>query len=186
MKKIVTMIVANIAIFVLCTVFVVNITPQADETVTVELKDGIVELTAEEWRKLNASGIDLAAIQTIAQLQAILAAPAVEELPPLVAGVPVCSFTQDQLDDLLTKLNELYNNIFTMAQIIQNAPQKSPNTDLEALMLNSNMPQNVSRTCQAMLDRIDYLNRICIVMVSHILYAIPPSAERNALEKTLV
>ncbi len=202
-KNVVTLLLATFCIAASCLFYVLNISSQQATPPPIVTTESVADARLTESMDLQSSA-DLAALGRLmeqginpfgywdegegAELRAEQrGAPPARELAVVVDDPTIiCTFNQNELDDLLTQLNELFNNMFIVAQAVLGAGVTLQNDDLATLLLNANTPQDVSRTRKVLLEKIDYLRRLSIVLANDIFTVIPPSAEQSAREEAVV
>jgi hypothetical protein len=87
-----------------------------------------------------------------------------------------CTLSQDTLETWLNKINDIFNNTITMASLMRGVsdnPHTSKYPDITALLENNVMPQDISRTCKALQERIDYLAQLTTALAKNMYTAIP-------------
>lgn len=200
-KNLITLVIISLSIVALCVIDVIHLQSQQPEPIVSSESVADEHLTANiNWDnsedlasmgRLIEEGInpfgywDEGESHALEQQEAG-EAPARERAVQANDPSIVCAFNQVELDDLLTKMNELFNNIFIVAQAIADAGVTLPNTELAVLLLNANTPQDVGRTCRVLVEKVDYLQRLSIVLANDIFTVIPPSAEQSAREEAVV
>ena len=183
MKKLITLVFMSMTTVVLCLLFSINIRSQESSYIANEYNNIII---APETEQPIPYGTDGYGPEIVGDMPPPLVDtktnPVIEVLPSITPETVVCGLNQETLDNVLTDLNELFGNMMTFSQIIIGTPGFKPTDGLTNLLINNNMPQDVSRTCKVLIERINYLQRLSIELNNNITYALkPPSAEQSAL-----
>lgn len=111
----------------------------------------------------------------------------VQQIDPTVGPAPNgCQLTQENVDDLLLQITNILNNTLNMAQIMLGVTNTAPEPllgQLANLLLNQHMPQDDSRTCKAIKEKITYLEQLTTLLDKFILYTLPSDAGAIVLNK---
>jgi hypothetical protein len=87
-----------------------------------------------------------------------------------------CTIDQETLESWLNNLNVIFNNAVTIASLMQGVSD-NPHTvkfpDITALLQNNVMPQDISRTCKSLQERINYLAQLTTALAKNMYTAIP-------------
>lgn len=94
----------------------------------------------------------------------------------LLAAPNGCRIDQTTLEEWLTNLNTIFNNAITIASLMRGVsdnPHTQKYPDIAALLENNVMPQDVSRTCKALQERIEYLAKLTNALKKNMYTEIP-------------
>ena len=99
-----------------------------------------------------------------------------ESFSTMLASPKGCTVDQETLEAWLTNVNVIFNNAITMASLMRGVsdnPHTSKYPDITALLQNNVMPQDISRTCKSLQERIDYLAQLTTALAKNMYTAIP-------------
>lgn len=109
-----------------------------------------------------------------------------ESEPSKLPNPTGCHMTQTEIDQLTTQMNNIFNNILDMAQLMRGTTSTAPQPlqdQFSSLLLNQHIPQDRNRTCKALKEIITYLEQLTTLMTSYLLYTLPAKADAITLNK---